>query len=81
MNTLANMKPYASGTQVFSNKSDFVKDNVLDRAIEGMYMQNKIIDTIQGLEDKNCFVTDNEAVITILKSLLIGSETSFIKEE
>ena len=84
MNMISNMKPCNNVADLIDNTSDNldnqIKSNVLDRAMEAVYMQNKIIDTIEMLESKECFTTDNEGVITILQSLLVGSNTSGVKE-
>lgn len=57
------------------------KSVAIDRGMEALYMQNRIIDAISLLKTKDCFVTDNKGVVVILESLLIGSETLFEKEE
>lgn len=46
----------------------------LNRAIDGLYMQNKIIDTINKVEDKESCMMDRTSVISMLTSLLIGTE-------
>lgn len=84
MNMISNMKPCNNVPDLVENNSanldTQIKSNVLDRAMEAVYMQNKIIGTIEMLENKECFTTDNKGVITILESLLVGSNTSEVKE-
>lgn len=84
MNMISNMKPCNNVADLIegdsANLDNQIKSNVLDRAMEAIYMQNKIIGTIEMLENKECFTTDNKGVITILESLLVGSNTSGVKE-
>lgn len=83
MNAISEMKPCNNIADLVKGDSvdleGCIKTSVLDRAIEAIYMQNKIIDTIATLEGKDCFTTDNKGVAAILSSLLIGSEESFVR--
>lgn len=48
----------------------------LNRAIDGLYMQNKIIDTIHQVEERESCIIDRNGVITMLTSALISDETN-----
>lgn len=39
------------------------KSVAIDRGMEALYMQNRIIDAISLLKTEDCFVTDNKGVV------------------
>lgn len=57
---------------------DSVTSAAINRAIDAIYMQNKLIDTIELIRSKDCFVTDSKGVVAILDTLKIGSEKDII---
>ena len=78
MELLSDMKPCNDMSKLIhgeENTDESVMQSVaLDRAIDALHMQNKILEQIDMLKDKSCFMTDNEGVITLLKGLLVGNE-------
>ena len=69
MSVLSDMRPYED-----DNNTARLQTAAISRAIDALYMQNKILEQIDMLKDKSCFMTDNEGVITLLKGLLVGNE-------
>lgn len=61
----------AEGT---AEDSAAMQDIAVNRAIDALYMQNKILDHIEALREKPCFITDSEGVIKLLSSVLVGRE-------
>lgn len=77
MELLSDMKPCNDASRLFSEEDKdktAMQSVALNRAIDAFYMQNKILEQIDMLKDKSCFMTDNEGVITLLKGLLVGNE-------
>ena len=78
MELLSDMKPCNDMNKLIhgeENTDESAMQSVaLDRAIDALHMQNKILEQIDMLKDKSCFMTDNEGVITLLKGLLVGNE-------
>ena len=78
MELLSDMKPCNDMNKLIhgeENTDESAMQSVaLDRVIDSLHMQNKILDQIDMLKDKSCFMTDNEGVITLLKGLLVGNE-------
>ena len=78
MELLSDMKPCNDMNKLIhgeENTDESVMQSVaLDRAIDALHMQNKILEQIDMLKDKSCFMTDNEGVIALLKGLLVGNE-------
>ena len=77
MELLSDMKPCNDASRLFSgedNDKAAMQSVALNRAIDALHMQNKILEQIDMLKDKSCFMTDNEGVITLLKGLLVGNE-------
>lgn len=78
MDILSEMRP---GNNIESILLDEVETDsakvqavAINRAIDALHMQNKILEHIDKLADKSCFMTDNEGVITLLKGLIVGNE-------
>lgn len=61
----------AEGTK---EDSAVMQSIAVNRAIDALYMQNKILDHIEALKEKPCFITDSEGVIKLLSSVLVGHE-------
>ena len=78
MELLSDMKPCNDMNKLIhgeENTDESAMQSVaLDRSIDALHMQNKILEQIDMLKDKSCFMTDNEGVITLLKGLLVGNE-------
>ena len=77
MELLSDMKPCNDASRLFieEDKDKAAMQSVaLNRAIDALHMQNKILEHIDMLKDKSCFMTDNEGVITLLKGFLVGHE-------
>lgn len=77
MELLSDMKPCNDAIRLFGEEDKdkaAMQSVALNRAIDALHMQNKILEQIDMLKDKSCFMTDNEGVTTLLKSLLVGNE-------
>lgn len=77
MDVLSDIRSHQEALNILHNNTESVQHLIMsasvDRAIDAVYMQNKLIDTIESIQSKDCFVTDNKGVVAILETLLIGS--------
>lgn len=70
MSVLSDMRPYEDDTNTAR-----LQTAAISRAIDALYMQNKLLKSIESLKKHPCFVTDCNGATQLLESFVVGSET------